>query len=151
MTSTDCVATPTEVTCTATGVTRVDIFGGPAGDLLFVSDLGIPLGWEGRGGGDDANPFGSGSAARMELRGGDGDDSLRAGPGPDLMDGGAGSDRFTFDNGDELIGGPDSDSLDNINVVNEAFHISLDGVANDGIGGPGTGNVAQRRGGARPR
>ena len=40
-----------------------------------------------------------------------------------------------------MIGGPDSDRLDNPETVNNAFHISLDGVANDGIGGPGTGNV----------
>ena len=57
------------------------------------------------------------------------------------MDGGPGSDRLDFRAGDEVIGGPDSDRLDNTSAVNDAFHISLDGVANDGIGGPGTGNV----------
>ena len=42
---------------------------------------------------------------------------------------------------DELIGGPDSDSLDSPNIVSEAIPLSLDDVANDGLGGPGTGNV----------
>jgi Putative metal-binding motif/RTX calcium-binding nonapeptide repeat (4 copies) len=130
------------IACPAAGTSRIDAVAGPNGDVLFLqANLPVTLSWQGGGGDDSANPFGAPSTGRLELHGGDGDDSLRGGAGPDLLDGGPGGDRFTFDNGDELVGGPDSDSLDNINVVNDAFHISLDGVANDGIGASGTGNV----------
>ena len=76
-----------------------------------------------------------------EIHGGPGSDFLVGGAGPDLIDGGDGTDRLAFRAGDEVRGGADFDSLDDPSVNNGDFHLSLDGVANDGIGGPGTGNV----------
>ena len=142
MTSTTCPADSTSVRCSAAGVTRVEVNGGPGEDALIVFTLNVTLVWQGGDGADSANVFpGTSSPGRMELHGGPGDDFLRGGGGADLIDGGAGNDRVTFDGIDEVMGGPDSDSLDNPNVVNDPYLLSLDGIANDGIGTPGTGNV----------
>jgi RTX calcium-binding nonapeptide repeat (4 copies)/Putative metal-binding motif len=142
MTSTTCPADMNSVRCPTAGVARIDIVGGANQDSLIVGSVAILLTWQGGGGGDSANVFpGTSSPGRMELHGGDGDDFLRGGGGPDLIDGGDGSDRLAFDGGDELVGGSGSDSLDNPNVVNQGFHVSLDGIANDGLGAPGSGNV----------
>jgi hypothetical protein len=141
MTSSTCSSDASAVTCSASGVTRVEITTGGADNNLTVFSLNVLLVWDAGTGSDTANPIGTTSTGRMELHGGPGDDFLRGGDGADLIDGGPGNDRVTFDGTDEVFGGPDSDFLDNPNVVNDPYLITLDGVANDGIGTPGTGNV----------
>lgn len=142
MTSASCTDDSSAVSCPASGVTRVEITAGALDDTVVVNTLHVVLVWQGGGGDDQANPgFGTASPGRMELHGGPGDDFIGGGDGADLIDGGAGNDRVTFHPGDEVFGGPDSDFLDNPDVVNDPYLITLDGVANDGIGTPGTGNV----------
>ena len=130
------------VACPAAGTVHIDIVASPGNDALIVfAGVMTTLAWQGGDGDDSANFLGTGVSGRHELHGGDGDDGLMGGVAADLLDGGPGSDRLGLGPGDELVGGLDSDSLDNTNVVNEAFHVSLDDVANDGLGGPGTANV----------
>jgi hypothetical protein len=142
MTSTTCPFDGSSVRCSASGVTRIEVNSGPMQDTLIVFTLNVLLVWQAGDGADSANVFpGTTSPARMELHGGPGDDFLRGGGGADLIDGGPGNDRVTFDGRDEVLGGADSDVLDNPNVVNDPYLLTLDGLANDGIGAPGTGNV----------
>jgi hypothetical protein len=146
--SSPCTRAPdgTSASCPAAQTSSVAIVSAAGDDRLIVGDsLTKPISWDAGAGDDISNlfGFGSGSAstAREELRGGPGSDFLVGGAGADLIDGGDGVDRVVFRAGDEVRGGPDVDSLDDPSIVNQGFHLSLDGVANDGLGGPGTGNV----------
>ena len=140
-TSDPCFPSGDAIACPVANTTRIDAVASPEGDSLLVSNVPVLVVWRGGGGTDVANILGASPTHRLELHAGEGDDFIAGGAAADLVDGGPGSDRLTFRAGDEMIGGPDSDRLDNPETVNNAFHISLDGVANDGIGGPGTGNV----------
>jgi Putative metal-binding motif/RTX calcium-binding nonapeptide repeat (4 copies) len=140
-TAAPCTTVSGGAACPIVGTTRIDVNGGPGDDGLFVFGSPVPLRWQAGAGNDVSNPLGSLATAREELHGGDGDDFLVGGAGADLIDGGAGHDRLAFQAGDEVLGGPDADLLDDPRVVNDGYRISLDGLPNDGIGGPGTGNV----------
>jgi len=131
------------VVCPAAGTTRIDVIGGTGDDgLLGFGDLALPLTFQGGAGDDSANPIGSVSTGSMTLHGDDGDDTLVGGAGPDLIDGGPGNDgRLAFANGDVVIGGPGSDSVNSPNIASDRMFVSLDDVANDGIGPTRTGNV----------
>ncbi len=135
----------TQVTCPAAQVDRVAVVSGNGDDLLIVGgDLTKPLRWDAGAGDDSGNVFlstGSSASAREELHGGPGQDQLAGGAGRDLLDGGPGADRLVFRAGDELVGGSDVDEVDDPSIVGLGYAISLDDVANDGLGADRTGNV----------
>ena len=135
-----------EARCPAAQTTAVAVSSGPASDLLLVgASLTRPIRWDAGAGDDTANDFlfghGSNSPAREELHGGPGSDRLIGGAAGDLIDGGEGEDRLVFRLGDELVGGPDLDALDEPETISDGFLITLDDVQDDGLGATRTGNV----------
>lgn len=71
-----------------------------------------------------------------DLQGGDGDDRLIGGTGDDLLWGGAGADLLDGRGGSDLVPGEYYDSPE-MATRTTGIHISLDGVANDGVPGEG--------------
>jgi hypothetical protein len=91
-------------------------------------------------GGDAADTL-TGSAGANELRGGPGTDTINGAAGDDVIEGSAGNDNLTGEDGaDVLTGGQDTDTV-SYAAKTARVVVTLDGIANDGVGGTEGDNV----------
>jgi Ca2+-binding RTX toxin-like protein len=151
--SSGCIASATEVTCPATGITTLYVWLGPGNDGLFdhtnltrtvygndgadaiYIDRALGQSYLDGGPGDDVLVAGIQSAA---LAGGPGNDILHGGDEPDYLSGDDGDDFLNgSDSADVMVGGNGFDVV-SYNTAIAPVTASLDGVVgNDGVAGEG--------------